>query len=53
MVGYNLYGIQQMQREIEETEGIQLFRDVTKEKKNKDKKRKQKETAKRSIIMLS
>lgn len=53
MIGYNMHGMQYMQREVENIEGVQLFRDATREKKSKDKKRKQREKAKRSIIMLS
>lgn len=53
MVGYNYYGMQYMQREIEAAEGVQLFRDATVEKKKGDKKRKQREKLKRSIMLLS
>ncbi|KAJ3662774.1 hypothetical protein Zmor_007103 [Zophobas morio] len=53
MVGYNLYGMQFMQREIEAAEGVQMFRDATVEKKKGDKKRKQREKLKRSMIVLN
>jgi hypothetical protein len=33
LIGFNLYGMQFMQREIETVEGVQLFRDATVEKK--------------------
>ncbi|XP_069680320.1 WD repeat-containing protein 3 [Periplaneta americana] len=53
MVGYNLHGLQFLQRELEAKEGIQLFRDATLEKKNKDRQKKKKErVAKRALMML-
>lgn len=53
MVGYNLHGLQFLQRELEAREGIQLFRDATLEKRNKDKQKRNKErVAKRAIMML-
>ena len=42
-----------MQREIEAAEGVQMFRDATVEKKKGDKKRKQREKLKRSMIVLN
>ncbi|XP_044270413.1 WD repeat-containing protein 3 [Tribolium madens] len=53
LVGYNLYGMQFIQREIEAAEGVQLFRDATLEKKKGDKKRKKRENLKRSMIVLN
>ncbi|KAJ9598232.1 hypothetical protein L9F63_011053 [Diploptera punctata] len=53
LVGYNLHGLQFLQRELEAREGIQLFRDVTLEKRKKDKNKRNKERAtKRAIMML-
>jgi hypothetical protein len=42
-----------MQREIETVEGVQLFRDATVEKKKGDKKKKQRQKLKRSMIVLN
>lgn len=53
MVGYNLYGMQVLQRDVESAEGIQLFRDATINKKKTDQRRKQRERVKRSIMMMS
>lgn len=53
MVGYNLYGMQVLQRDVEATEGVQLFRDATIRKKKADQKRKHRERVKRSILMMS
>ncbi|CAH0548156.1 unnamed protein product [Brassicogethes aeneus] len=53
LVGYNFYGMQFIQRDIEAHEGVQLFRDATIEKKKGDKKRKQREKLKRSIMVLN
>ncbi|KAG8223836.1 hypothetical protein J437_LFUL007857, partial [Ladona fulva] len=50
LTGYNLHGLEFVQREIELREGIQLFRDATFDKKDRDKRRKRKEKAiKRAI----
>jgi len=53
MVGYNLYGLQFIQKELEDREGLQLFRDATIERKKGEKKRRQREKLKRSIVTLS
>lgn len=53
VVGFNLYGMQFLQRDIETAEGIQLFKEVTQQKKKGEKKRKQREKLKRSIMVLS
>lgn len=53
LIGFNLYGMQFMQREIETVEGVQLFRDATVEKKKGDKKKKQRQKLKRSMIVLN
>lgn len=45
--------MQFLQKEIEDAQGVQLFRDVTREKNKKDKKWKQLERVKRSIMVLS
>lgn len=53
MVGYNLHGLQFLQRELEAREGVQLFMDATLEKRKKDRqKRKKERVAKRAIMML-
>uniref|UniRef100_A0A0C9R4Q1 Wdr3 protein n=1 Tax=Fopius arisanus TaxID=64838 RepID=A0A0C9R4Q1_9HYME len=52
-IGFNLHGMAFIQRELEDREGIQLFRDATKSKKHKNKVRKNKERAlKRAIMAL-
>ncbi|XP_046466507.1 WD repeat-containing protein 3 [Neodiprion pinetum] len=52
-VGYNLYGMAYTQRAIEEREGVQLFKDATKSRKQKNKVRRNKERAlKRAIMTL-
>ncbi|CAH1105470.1 unnamed protein product [Psylliodes chrysocephalus] len=53
LVGYNYYGMQFIQREVETSEGVQLFRDATIEKNKSNKRRKQREKLKRSIMVLS
>ncbi|KAK4873287.1 hypothetical protein RN001_015316 [Aquatica leii] len=53
MIGYNLYGLQFIQREIEEQESIQLFKDATVKKKAGEKRRRQREKLKRSLMVLS
>ncbi|XP_071439850.1 WD repeat-containing protein 3 [Hetaerina americana] len=53
VVGYNLHGLEFLQREIEVREGVQLFREATLDKLEKDKKKKRKERAiKRAILRL-
>lgn len=53
MVGYNFYGMQFIQKQIELAEGVQLFRDATQERNKGEKKRKQREKLKRSIMVLN
>lgn len=53
LVGYNLHGMQFIQREIEANEDVQLFRDATVERKKGEKKRRQREKLKRSILVMS
>lgn len=52
-MGYNYYTLQYLQNEIEISQNIQLFRDATGEKKKGEKKRKQMEKLKRSILTLN
>jgi len=53
MVGCNLFGMQYIQRDIEEKDGIQLFREATIDQKDKTKKKKRKEKAlKRAVLSL-
>ncbi|KAJ8983270.1 hypothetical protein NQ317_007170 [Molorchus minor] len=47
LVGFNYYGMQFLQKEIESAEGIQLFRDATRERSKGEKKRKQREKLKK------
>ncbi|XP_066151518.1 WD repeat-containing protein 3 [Euwallacea fornicatus] len=53
LTGYNYFGMQFLQRQIENTEGVQLFRDATIEKKKGEKKRRKREKLKRSILVLN
>lgn len=53
MIGMNYHGLQLLQREIEEKEGVELFHDATKTKKIKDKKQKRRQLAKRLNIQMS
>lgn len=53
MVGYNYYGLQFLQRELEAREGVTLFRDASRQRKKGEKKRKQREKLKRSIMVLN
>ncbi|XP_018331899.1 WD repeat-containing protein 3 [Agrilus planipennis] len=53
MIGYNLFGLQLLQREIEYDNSVQLFMDATIQHKSNDKKRKKREKLKRAIITLS
>ncbi|XP_063985414.1 WD repeat-containing protein 3 [Diachasmimorpha longicaudata] len=53
IIGYNLHGMAFIQREVEDREGVQLFRDATQSKKHKNKIKKNKERAlKRAIMAL-
>ncbi|XP_014476542.1 PREDICTED: WD repeat-containing protein 3 [Dinoponera quadriceps] len=53
IVGFNLYGMMYMQRVVEEEEGIKLFRDATKNSKQRNKIRRNKEKAiKRAVMNL-
>lgn len=45
--------MQFLQKELEESEGVQLFRDATVERKKGEKKRRQREKLKRSLVTLS
>ncbi|XP_050315636.1 WD repeat-containing protein 3 [Anthonomus grandis grandis] len=53
LVGYNYFGLQFLQREIEVKEGVQLFRDATIERKKGEKRRKKRDKLKRSILVLN
>nr|CAD7392861.1 unnamed protein product [Timema cristinae] len=53
MVGYNLQGLRYLQRDLEAREGVQLFRDATLQRKEREKKRKKRErNLKRAIMTL-
>lgn len=51
MVGYNLHGLQFLQRELEAREGVQLFMDATLERRKKDQQKRKKERVARRAIM--
>lgn len=53
LIGYNYFGLQFLQRDIEAREGVQLFRDATIERKKGEKKRKKREKLKRSILVMN
>lgn len=50
-VGYNLHGMGLMQSVIEEREGVQLFKDATRSRKQRNSKRRMKERATKRAIM--
>ncbi|CAG2059741.1 unnamed protein product [Timema podura] len=53
MVGYNLQGLRYLQRDLEAREGVQLFRDATLQRKDREKKRKKRDrNLKRAIMTL-
>lgn len=53
LVGYNLHGMAYMERIVESREGVQLFKDATKTRKQRNKSRRNKEKAlKRAIMTL-
>nr|CAD7260148.1 unnamed protein product [Timema shepardi] len=53
MVGYNMQGLRYLQRDLEAREGVQLFRDATLQRKDREKKRKKRErNLKRAIMTL-
>ncbi|XP_011505302.1 PREDICTED: WD repeat-containing protein 3 [Ceratosolen solmsi marchali] len=51
-LGFNLFGMTYIQREIEETEGVQLFKEATKSQKNRNSKRKNKEKSLKRAVMI-
>lgn len=53
MVGVNYHGLQMLQLAIEEREGVELFRDATRSKKQKDRKHKRRQLTKRLHIQMS
>lgn len=53
MIGFNLYGFQMLQREIESNEGVELFRDASKEKREHEKKKKKRQLTKRLHVQMS
>lgn len=52
MVGINLYGLKFVQRDMEEREGIMLFKDATIKHKEKMNRKRKKEIAKKSVAIL-
>lgn len=53
VIGENNYGFQLLQRDIEQRDGVELFRDITRSKKQKDKQNKRKHLAKRLYIQMN
>ncbi|KAF5297376.1 hypothetical protein FQR65_LT01306 [Abscondita terminalis] len=53
MIGYNFYGLQFIQKEIEDQEGVSLFKDASMKKKTGEKRRRHREKLKRSLMVLS
>ncbi|XP_055548583.1 WD repeat-containing protein 3 [Wyeomyia smithii] len=53
MIGVNFHGMQMLQRELEASQDITLFRDATKNRKMKDQKRRRKELTKRTFVQIS
>lgn len=53
LVGYNFYAMQFIQKEIENAEGVKLFRDASLEKNKKSDKRRKREKMKRAIMTLN
>lgn len=51
MIGFNLYALQMLQHQIESNEGIELFRDASKEKREKDKRKKRQLTKRLHVQM--
>uniref|UniRef100_A0A182M2S4 Small-subunit processome Utp12 domain-containing protein n=1 Tax=Anopheles culicifacies TaxID=139723 RepID=A0A182M2S4_9DIPT len=52
MVGTNLHGAQMLQRELEENDGCVLFRDATKQRIQRDRRRKRREASKRKLLQI-
>lgn len=50
-IGFNLYGMLHSRHLIEEKEGIQLFKDATDKRKEKQKMRRNKERAQKRALM--
>uniref|UniRef100_A0A336KWX1 CSON000766 protein n=1 Tax=Culicoides sonorensis TaxID=179676 RepID=A0A336KWX1_CULSO len=53
LIGFNMYGLTMIQRQIESNDGVELFRDASKEKKEHDKKKKKRQLAKRVHIQMT
>lgn len=53
VIGENHFGFQLLQRDIEQREGIELFRDATRTKKQKDKRNKRQQLTKRLFIQMN
>lgn len=53
MVGVNYHGMQMLQREVEANQGVDLFRDASKSRRMKEKRRKRNEAAKRTFVQIS
>lgn len=53
VIGENHFGFQLLQRDIEMREGVELFRDATRTKKQKDKRNKRQQLTKRLFIQMN
>lgn len=53
MIGFNLFGLQMLQRQMESNDGVELFRDASKEKREKEKKKKKRQLTKRLHVQMS
>lgn len=52
-IGFNLHAMRMLQQQIEESEGVELFRDASKEKRQKEKNKKKRQLAKRLHVQMS
>uniref|UniRef100_A0A8W7PMQ4 Small-subunit processome Utp12 domain-containing protein n=1 Tax=Anopheles coluzzii TaxID=1518534 RepID=A0A8W7PMQ4_ANOCL len=52
MVGTNFHAAQMLQRELEENDGCVLFRDATKQRIQRDRRRKRREASKRKLLQI-
>uniref|UniRef100_A0A182JRG0 Small-subunit processome Utp12 domain-containing protein n=1 Tax=Anopheles christyi TaxID=43041 RepID=A0A182JRG0_9DIPT len=52
MVGTNFHAAQMLQRELEENDGCVLFRDATKQRIQRDRRRKRREASKRKFLQI-
>uniref|UniRef100_A0A6P7GEH8 WD repeat-containing protein 3-like n=1 Tax=Diabrotica virgifera virgifera TaxID=50390 RepID=A0A6P7GEH8_DIAVI len=53
LIGYNYYGIKFIQKEVEAADSVQLFRDASRAKTKANRKQKQREKLKKSIMAFN